>query len=98
MESVNCFLRHGGNKELPVGEDTSYQQEVVTKVEIDKQIYKRFLSLLLGICLFLLGLTNLVVGFISPRHLSDQEIITKAKALGLVEMKDVLKEEDKNKK
>lgn len=69
-------------------------------MELDLKIYKRFLTLLLGVCLFILGLTNLVVGFTSPRNLSDQEIIQRAKALGLVEMKDVYRdtmEKDKEK-
>lgn len=69
-------------------------------MELDLKIYKRFLTLLLGISLFILGFTNLVVGFTNPRTLSDQEIIQRAKALGLVEMKDVYKdslEKDNNK-
>lgn len=66
-------------------------------MELDKKIYKRFLSLLLGIGLFLVGFTNVVVGFTNPRTLSDQEIIQKAKALGLVEMKDVYKDSLENK-
>lgn len=61
-------------------------------MELDIKIYKRVLTLLLGISLFLFGFTNLLVGFTSPRALSDQEIIQRAKALGLVEMKDVYKD------
>lgn len=63
-------------------------------MELDIKIYKRFLTLLLGIGLFLVGFTNLMVDFTSPRTLSDSEIIERAKGLGLVEMKDVYKELD----
>lgn len=60
-------------------------------MELDKRIYKHVLRLLLGIGLFLFGFTNLVIGFTNPRTISDQEIINRAKDLGLVEMKDVYK-------
>ena len=63
-------------------------------MELDIKIYKRLLTLLLGIGLFLVGFTNLMVDFTSPRTLSDSEIIERAKGLGLVEMKDVYKELD----
>lgn len=68
-------------------------------MEMDKRIYKHFLTLLLGVSLFIFGLSSFVVVNLSPRQMSDQEIINKAKALGLVEMKDVLKaEEEKDQK
>lgn len=63
-------------------------------MEIDKRIYNRFVVLLLGVAMFLFGFNSLVTSFFSPRHMSDQEIINKAKQLGLVEMKDVLKAEE----
>lgn len=61
---------------------------------IDKRIYKHFLTLLLGVGIFIFGLSSFVTVNLSPRQMSDQEIINKAKALGLVEMKDLLKAEE----
>lgn len=63
-------------------------------MELDIKIYKRLLTLLLGIGLFLVGFTNIMIDFTSPRTLSDSEIIERAKGLGLVEMKDVYKESE----
>lgn len=60
-------------------------------MEIDKRIYKHLIKLLVGVGLFLFGFTNLLTSFTAPRTISDQEIINRAKALGLVEMKDVYK-------
>lgn len=61
---------------------------------IDKRIFKHFLTLLLGVAIFILGLSSFITVNLSPRQMSDQEIINKAKALGLLEMKDVLKAEE----
>lgn len=61
---------------------------------LDKRIYKHFLTLLLGVGIFIFGLSSFVAINLSPRQMSDQEIINKAKALGLVEMKDLLKAEE----
>lgn len=66
-------------------------------MELDRKIYKRFLSLLLGIGLMIIGFTNVMIDFTKPRTLSDQEIIERAKALGLVEMKDVYKDSTEKK-
>lgn len=66
-------------------------------MELDRKIYKRFLSLLLGIGLMIIGFTNVMIDFTKPRTLSDQEIIKRAKGLGLVEMKDVYKNSTENK-
>lgn len=78
---------------------TALSSEDVNNVTMDKRIYKHFLTLLLGVGIFIFGLSSFVVINLSPRQMSDQEIINKAKALGLVEMKDLLKaEEDKQEK
>lgn len=63
----------------------------LSNLEIDKRIYKHFIQLLLGVALFLFGFTNLLTSFTAPRTISDQEVINRAKGLGLVEMKDVYK-------
>lgn len=60
------------------------------------KIYKRFLSLLVGVALLIIGFSNILISYSSPRAISDQEIIQRAKGLGLVEMKDVYKDTTNN--
>lgn len=67
-------------------------------MQLSKQIYKRFLTLLLGLSLFIFGGTQILIDLTSPNQLSDQEIINRAKALGLQEMKDIYQNEIKTDK
>lgn len=62
-------------------------------MQLSKQIYKRFLTLILGLALAIFGGTQILIDLISPNHMSDQEIINRAKELGLQEMKDVYQKE-----
>lgn len=64
-------------------------------MQLSKQIYKRFLTLLLGLALFILGGTQILIDLTSPNQMSDQEIINRAKELGLKEMKDIYQTETK---
>ncbi len=66
-------------------------------MQLSKQIYKRLLTLLLGLGLTIFGGTQIMIDLTSPNHISDQEIISRAKAMGLQEMKDVYKEKTENK-
>lgn len=65
-------------------------------MQLSKQIYKRFLTLILGLGLALFGGTQILIDLTSPNQLSDQEIINRAKELGLQEMKDIYQEKTKN--
>lgn len=60
------------------------------------KIYMRFLSLLVGVALLIIGFSNILISYSNPRAISDQEIIQRAKSLGLVEMKDVYKDTTEN--
>lgn len=62
-------------------------------MQLSKQIYKRFLTLILGLALAIFGGTQILIDLTSPNHMSDQEIINRAKELGLQEMKDVYQKE-----
>lgn len=62
-------------------------------MQLSKQIYKRFLTLVLGLALAIFGGTQILIDLTSPNHMSDQEIINRAKELGLQEMKDVYQKE-----
>lgn len=61
-------------------------------MQLSKQIYKRFLTLILGLGLALFGGTQILIDLTSPNQLSDQEIINRAKELGLQEMKTIYQE------
>lgn len=62
-------------------------------MQLDKKIYKRFLTLLLGVAMAIFGFTNIMIDLTSPSTMTDQEIINRAKDLGLIELKDVYKTE-----
>lgn len=63
---------------------------------IDKRIFNRFLVLLLGITLVTIGITQIMIDLRGNLPISDNQIIERAKALGMVEMKDVYKEDMKD--
>lgn len=61
-------------------------------MQLDMKIYRRFLSLLVGVALLIIAFSNMLISYSNPGTISDQEIIQRAKSLGLVEMKDVYKD------
>lgn len=65
-------------------------------MEIDIKLYRRILVLLLGIALITFGGTQIIVDLKGNLPMSDEAVIARAKALGMVEMKDVYNEDMKD--
>lgn len=65
-------------------------------MEIDKKLLNRIIVLLMGIALITLGTTQILIDLRGNLPISDEQVIERAKALGMVEMKDVYNEDMKD--